>query len=454
MHVTVVIVGAGIAGVAAANSLARRGLSCLLVDERPPMSFTSAQSGDNYRNWWPHPTMVQFSEQSISLMHQLQQRSEHAFAMSSRGYLLATRRRDISALVEDLRSSMGDDAYERDVRFHDSEAMQSHGVPSAQDAEPPAGIDIVCGRKLVASRFAYLNDNIEHVLHIRKAGDINSQEMARFLLAEFKTRGGCQLRGRVQGMEPGRPIQVAVSTDEDIQIVTADMVVNAAGPHLNEVGAMLGYQLPVHNVYQQKVAFKDTHGLVARSMPFAIDLDPGYLCFDDDERAALAEDDELRWVTEKLPGGTHIRPEGGDRSQWLKVGWAYNTQPSDQVAPEVDPHKDPLFPELVIRGVQRLMSPLGSYLAHLPSGWLHYGGYYTMTRENWPLIGATPTPGTFVVGALSGFGTMAACAAGELVAGWVCEESLPAYATHLSLARYDDDRLMADITRGTNRGIL
>jgi len=37
---------------------------------------------------------------------------------------------------------------------------------------------------------------------------------------------------------------------------------------------------------------------------------------------------------------------------------------------------------------------------------VYYGGFYTMTEENWPLIGPMEVDDVFVVGALSGFGTM------------------------------------------------
>ena len=44
------------------------------------------------------------------------------------------------------------------------------------------------------------------------------------------------------------------------------------------------------------------------------------------------------------------------------------------------------------------------------------GGYYCKTRENRPLIGPLPVDGAFVLGALSGFGVMAAHASAELLA--------------------------------------
>ncbi len=48
-----VVVGAGLAGVSAALYLAQMGLRrVLLVDERPPLQYTSARSTEGYRNFW------------------------------------------------------------------------------------------------------------------------------------------------------------------------------------------------------------------------------------------------------------------------------------------------------------------------------------------------------------------------------------------------------------------
>jgi glycine/D-amino acid oxidase-like deaminating enzyme len=51
--VEIVVIGAGVAGIATAYYLCTQfgKRSVLIIDSRQPMSFTSAQSGDNYRNW-------------------------------------------------------------------------------------------------------------------------------------------------------------------------------------------------------------------------------------------------------------------------------------------------------------------------------------------------------------------------------------------------------------------
>jgi len=66
------------------------------------------------------------------------------------------------------------------------------------------------------------------------------------------------------------------------------------------------------------------------------------------------------------------------------------------------------------------------------------GGYYTRTRENRPLVGPLPVTGAYVIGALSGFGIMASCAAGELLAAHLTGGLLPHYAGAFLLERYQD----------------
>ena len=101
------------------------------------------------------------------------------------------------------------------------------------------------------------------------------------------------------------------------------------------------------------------------------------------------------------------------------------------------PKPDNRFPEVVLHGAARLNPDLKVYYERLPRTMSHNGGYYTMTKENWPLIGPVGPDGSFVVGTLSGFGTIAACAAGYLAAALATGAEVPGYANLLGLARYD-----------------
>ena len=108
----------------------------------------------------------------------------------------------------------------------------------------------------------------------------------------------------------------------------------------------------------------------------------------------------------------------------------------------------------MLRAATRLNPSLKRYYEGFPGRWSHYGGYYPMTKENWPLVGPLGVDGAFVTGALSGYGCMAACAAGALCAGSIAGGDLPDYAKQLSLARYDDKKLMAEIMNSPTKGIL
>ncbi|MCP5112362.1 MAG: FAD-binding oxidoreductase, partial [bacterium] len=103
------------------------------------------------------------------------------------------------------------------------------------------------------------------------------------------------------------------------------------------------------------------------------------------------------------------------------------------------------FPSIVLRGASRFIPALGRYADRVPTPVVQYAGYYTRTRENWPLIGPLQPEGLYVVGALSGYGTMCACAAGELCADWMMGGSLPDYARNFHPDRYSDPAVLAEI---------
>lgn len=98
---------------------------------------------------------------------------------------------------------------------------------------------------------------------------------------------------------------------------------------------------------------------------------------------------------------------------------------------------DPHYPEIVLRGLATMIPGLCVYFGKSPRPMVD-GGYYTKTQENRPLVGPLPVRGAYVILALSGFGVMAACAAGELLAAHVTGSQLPPYASWFALERYQD----------------
>jgi glycine/D-amino acid oxidase-like deaminating enzyme len=179
---------------------------------------------------------------------------------------------------------------------------------------------------------------------------------------------------------------------------------------------------------------RDTQCVLDRSAPLVIWSDPQQLEWSEDEQEVLREDAETLMLLDELPAGIHTRPDGGADSPIILVLWEYHTR---RVEPAWPIEEDALYPEVVMHGLTRMIPGMRTYLQKAGKPRID-GGYYTKTRENRPLIGKLPIQGAFVIGALSGFGLMAACAAGELLAEHVTGGALPSYAGAFSLERYDD----------------
>src|SRR5262249_42197545 len=158
------------------------------------------------------------------------------------------------------------------------------------------------------------------------------------------------------------------------------------------------------------------------------------LPWSEEEREALAEDDETRWMLDTLPSGAHCRPEGHGGSSSLLILWNYHLDPVEPAFPiAIEGYE----PQLALGGMATMIPGLARYFDRAPKPYID-GGYYVKTRENRPLIGPLPIDGAYIVGALSGYGLMAACAAGELLAAHVCGQALPHYVPAFLLSRYED----------------
>ena len=60
----------------------------------------------------------------------------------------------------------------------------------------------------------------------------------------------------------------------------------------------------------------------------------------------------------------------------------------------------------------------------------------------------------YVIGALAGFGTMTACAGGELCADYIFEKELPVYADYFQPERYNDPVILKEINELNSDGQL
>ena len=440
----VVICGAGIAGIATAHALAvTYGVrNVVLVDERAPLSLTSDKSTEAYRNWWPGPddAMVQLLNRSIDLLEQWSDDSDDRFGLNRRGYLYATRDTATAArFVADAARASAQGA--GPVRTYRSvaDAAAYQRSPHRGFRGVPDGADLFLERDAIRAHFSWMHHDIVAVLHARRCGWFSGQQLGMYLLDEAKAAGVRLVSGRVvrvlraSGAVQG--VEVASADGSPIGIATP-VFVNAAGPYAVQVGEMAGAKLPLFSEAHYKIAIEDTAGVIDRDTGLVILDDAQLLEWSEEERDELAADEATRWLTEPMPSGIHLRPEGYGASRTVLMLWDYHSARRFDV-PEFPMPDDALYPELVLRGMTSLAPGLARYVERLPHAYVD-GGYYTKTAENRPLVGASGARGAYVCAAFSGFGLMAAPACGELLAAQIVGAARPAYERAFLPTRYDD----------------
>ena len=456
----VVICGAGIAGIATAHALSvTHGLrNVLLVDERAPLTLTSDKSTEAYRNWWPGPddAMVQMVNRSIDLLEQWSDDSDDRFGLNRRGYLYATRDAGTAArfAADAMRASAQGAGPVRTYRtVADAEAYVRS--PHRGFRGVPDGADLFVDRDAIRRHFPWMHRDIVAVLHARRCGWFSGQQLGMYLLDEAKAVGVQLLSGRVtrvlQASGTVEGVDVARADGTSVHVTTS-VFVNAAGPYAAQVGELAGADLPLFSEAHYKIAIEDTAGVVDRDTGLVILDDPQRLDWTDEERDELAADDSTRWLTEPMPAGIHLRPEGYGTSRTLLMLWDYHSA-HRFIAPEFPMPDDALYPELVLRGMTALAPGLCTYLERLPHAYMD-GGYYTKTAENRPLVGRCGGSGSYVCAGFSGFGLMAAPACGELLAAQIVGSARPAYEKAFLPARYDDPAYVSQLAHWGSTGQL
>ncbi len=451
----VVICGAGIAGIAVAYHLAvRRGVAdVVLVDERPPLSLTSDKSTECYRNWWPGPgdAMVALMNRSIDLLEELARESGNAFGLNRRGYLYATADRDrVPPLVHAAQEAAALGA--GPARIHDRVSTDYEPASPAGFEGQPTGADVIAEPALIRRHFPYLAEETVAVVHARRCGWFSGQQLGMYLLERAREKGVRLVEGRVERVETtgGRVHGVSVAARDGQLDIATPRFVNAAGPFLAPVARLLGVELPLVCERHAKIAFNDTAGAIPREAPMLIWTDPVRLPWSAGERHELAGSAAHRHLLEEHAAGVHGRPEGAGESAVVLLLWNYDLRPVEPTFPIAF---DPEYPEIVLRGMSRMVPGLTAYFTRVPRCVVD-GGYYTKTRENRFLAGPLPVEGAYVLGALSGYGLMAANGAADLLADCVTGRPLPPYAPAFGLDRYNDPAYRALLATWSDSGQL
>jgi glycine/D-amino acid oxidase-like deaminating enzyme len=437
----VVICGAGIAGISTAYHLtiSEKVPDVVLVDERPPLSLTSDKSTECYRNWWPGPgdAMVRLMNRSIDIIENLAQESGNIFNLNRRGYLFASanpsRIQDFKVHAEEA-AELGAGP----VRLHSGhpDDPQYQAAPTEGFEDQPTGSDLITDSNLIRKYFPYLTEETVAVVHARRCGWLSAQQLGMYMLARAREHGAKLIEARVESVDMAKDrVQVVqLHSKQGTHKISTRHFVNAAGPFLKPVSQMVGIDLPVFSELHTKIALKDTLGVFPREAGLLIWTDPQFLPWTEEERDLLREDEETRFMLDHFPHGVHARPEGPIDSPIILILWTYHTDPVEPLFPI---KHDPYYPEIALRGLATMIPGLHKYFGKMPKPSVD-GGYYTKTRENRPLIGPLPVDGTWVIGALSGFGLMASPACGELLAAHISKRDLPPHAKWFLLERYED----------------
>jgi glycine/D-amino acid oxidase-like deaminating enzyme len=379
--------------------------------------------------------MVRMMNRSIDILEELASESGNSFHMNRRGYLFASadpKRVDDYRAYGKEAASLG----AGDLRIHDTSASVYAPAQLSSYAQEPDGADLITDTDLIRKHFSYLSQDIVSVIHPRRAGWFSAQQLGAYMLSRAREAGVTLIEGRIINTEvnDGRIQSVEIALGEHTHKIATNNYVLAAGPLLKPGARMLGIDLPVHSELHAKISFDDHLGLFPRDAPLLIWSDPQKIMWTDEERRFLEGEEDMRYMLDEFPEGVHARPEGPDDSPIVLILWTYHM---DRIQPTFPITFDQTYPEIALRGIARMIPALEAYFERPPKPYID-GGYYTKTEENRPLVGPLPVEGAWVIGALSGFGLMAAPACGELLAKHLTASELPAYAHWFQLERYDD----------------
>ena len=405
------------AGISAAYYLAveHGHQNVVIVEQGNPLSLTSDKSTEAYRNWWPGPdwAMTAFMNRSLDLLEGIARATDNRINLNRRGYLFATADAGKIPFLQSM-ATMAEARGGGPARLHETASSAYTPSPDRGFDFGLTGADIVTDASLIRRHFPYLAPETVAVAHARRAGWLSAQQLGMVMLEAIRERGVKLLRGQVVGVDTagGRVRTVHVEQQGERQSLEATHLVLAAGPMLKEMAQHDRRRSADPGRAPPQGQLPRPARLRAARRPMLIWLDEQYLPWSDDERAALAEDEETQWLLGKFPCGRARAPRGNRRP--LVV------------------HR-PLQPQTMARPTSsfrcrsRRTTPRSRCAACRP--WCRRsrpiigkaarpyvdGGYYIKTRENRPLIGPLPVEGAYVSGAFSGFGVMASCAAGELV---------------------------------------
>src|SRR5581483_544064 len=187
----IVICGAGIAGIAAAYELTRRGVdNVTIVEPGNPLSLTSDKSTEAYRNWWPGPDweMTAFISRSLDLIEDVARKSDNRINLNRRGYVFATGDESKIDFIQTM-AKLAEKRGGGQARVHDTPSSVYTSSPERGFDFPLTGADIVTDRAMIRRYFPYLSEETVALVHVRRAGWLSAQQLGAVMLEVVRQRG-------------------------------------------------------------------------------------------------------------------------------------------------------------------------------------------------------------------------------------------------------------------------
>jgi len=356
---TVVVIGGGIIGLASAYYLAQRGAEVTVLEKSSTGAGNTGRANGGIRAQFTSPVSSSLSKESIAVWESFEEDFGVDIEYRRPGYLFLARTESTAE------------------QFKENVSKQNElGIPS-RFVSPQRAKELcpeLYHEQFVGGTYCPIDGMADPHLALQ-----GFSEAARTSGVEIRTKTEV-----IDVLQDESGAAVGVETQADT--ITADFVVNASGAWANEIGRMVGVDLPVHPK-RRKLMVVEPQKPVSEDVPFTIDSDLG----------------------------VHFRPE---REGSAVAGGHFNDD---------DPEKDPdnfststsleWAAEVIERGSQ-----VAGYFGpetRVNRGW---AGLYAVTPDHHPIIEET-IPGFVNAVGFSGHGFMQSPATGQIVAEIITDGS-------------------------------
>lgn len=224
----VLILGAGVEGVALAWALASRGREVTILDERE--LGRPVIDEDRYAAWWPgaEDAVARLASRGVDLLEHLHASAGRPFGFNRRGQLFVASRVQAEAGLRTLAGRLVGQTGGQ-LREH---ATTEWYLPSPENGVRgvPDGIDLLEGAAL-RSVFPFLGQQVHGGLHVRRGGWVDGRALRERLMDVARSRGALLISDRLSAVDGSAGSGWSVRLEGGGRVEGDALVVTGAGRH-------------------------------------------------------------------------------------------------------------------------------------------------------------------------------------------------------------------------------